>query len=206
MLDIQGNGGILGVQHPFEQHLACEPGTAEIGDQQSRHARSVRAGHRRALEIAVGVVGPGIIDLAVVIVSTGRGNVHPVSVAGIIGTASVGADGAHCDSARIFGRRTPGLAIVAGGEEADTARHGTDLLAIGVQAGILVKVIDGRFQGRSIFPGIRLQEKLMAFPGFLVLVGAIVIAEIIAPAVVAEDGAMVRSPFDGVFETAAAFA
>lgn len=46
----------------------------------------------------------------------------------------------------------------------------------------------------------------MAFPGFLVLVGAVVIAEIIAPAVVAEDGAMVRSPFDGVFETAAAFA
>ena len=138
------------------------------------------------------------------IVSTGRGNIHPVSIAGIIGPASVGADGAHCDCLRILGRRTPRLIVVAGGEETDTAGHGTDLLAIGVHAGILVKVIDGRLQGRSIFPGIRLQEKLVAFPGILVAVGTVVIAEIIAPAVIAEDSTMIRSPFDGVFETAAA--
>ena len=140
------------------------------------------------------------------IVSTGRGNIHPVSIAGIIGPASVGADGTHGDSFRIFGRRTPRLIVVAGGEETHTTGHGTDLLAIGIHAGIPVKVIDGRFQGRSIFAGIRLQEKLVAFPGILVPVGTVVIAVIIPPAVVAEDSAVIRSPFDGGFETAVAVA
>ena len=170
------------VDDTVPEHVAREADAAAFGDDQRGDAGNVRAGHRRTLHQAVFVVRKRTEDLvAFLVVSARRGDVHPLTVAGIVGAVVIRSNGADCHGTFIIGGCAEFDILIARREDDQAACHRTDLESVFIHAGVGVEIVDGHAVG----------------------VGHVVDL-FIAPAVLGDDGAVVGTPFDGAGAVAAA--
>ncbi len=111
---------------------------------ESCHARHVRAGHRSPLKPAVSVVREGgIHGESLLDVSARGGDVHPSAVVGVVCALIVGSYGRHGEHVGLKGRIADNVVVIAGGEEYQTSGHRPRLIAVRVDAGVFVEVVDG---------------------------------------------------------------
>ena len=158
---LQVNLGAGSVQKLLNKHITGKTGSSACGYHQGGDSGNVRAGHGSALHIAVLIVEDGAVNPFQLAISARCGNIHPVTVAGIVGSGAAGADGAYGNNAVIDARYAIFIGVITGREEDHTTSHGTHLLAVFILSGIVVEIVHGVFERTLIFSRIGLAKEFI---------------------------------------------